>query len=147
MLWYYIDEVRRKKTLRKIKLFFVLVASIFLLAACGSDEETNDDIDNEEEVTEEEVKDPDAQDKSDLVHNDDDLRDAIEEESGVLSAIVIVTEDNENMVLIDIEVDEDMEEAEAEELAEKYKEEVTDNYDDFESDIQVRKDGETFVTK
>lgn len=132
--------------MKKSALFAALLGSALLLGACGdSDKKDEPEKEVETEETEKNPDQPAAIDKSDSAKSDDDMKEEFAKEEGVSSVSIIVTEDAGGYVLVDFEVAANMEEKQAQKLADQFAKTLKEKYADHKIDVQARKNGETFA--
>ncbi|WP_017726085.1 hypothetical protein [Halalkalibacterium ligniniphilum] len=136
------------------KPLYVLASGFFalwILAACSADEEPTpvDDNDTEEVETDQtdEATEPDATEESESkatdneggITEDETLTGQLLDEEGVLGGQVYRQDD---MMIGTIMLDAELEDSAAEELAERYAEEIKAQYPDLAVNVQAVKDGE-----
>lgn len=132
--------------MNKKALFAALLGTVLVLGACGNSDK-DEKVEPETEEATKEVETPTSVDKSETTSTDEDLKEEFAKEEGVSNVSIIVTEDAGGFVLVDFEVTEDMEEKQAEEVINKFVEQIKEKHADYNIDVQARKNGETFSQK
>lgn len=129
-------------------IFATLLGSALLLGACG-DKETKEEpaAETETEDTENTTAEQGAVDKSDTAKSDDELKEEFGKEEGVSNVSIIITEDAGGFVLVDFTVANDMEEEQAQKLADQFAKKIQEKYKEYKIDVQARKNGETLAQK
>ncbi|RSL29989.1 hypothetical protein D7Z54_28210 [Salibacterium salarium] len=112
---------------------WVTILSLMIIAACGGEmeEQENNDTGSEQQGTES--------------SRDAEVTSQIEEEEGVKEASIIVTEE-QNMVIVDVQAEEGLNEEDATTLADSYAEDLKEKYAEYDIDIQIKQSGETIAT-
>lgn len=119
MLQYY-SECREVHDLKRLKLIFTLITLSLLMVACGDKVEEADSEDVKEEII---------------------------TEDGVMNAELTIPEGegDGDFVVFNFDVDSDMKEEQAREIAEKYASKLQEKYEDMNIGVQALKDEKIFV--
>lgn len=123
--------------MKRLKYLMAFASVFLLLTGCGDKQE---DTPKKEEVVDE-----NAVDKTDTAKKDEDLAEEMEKNKSISEVNIIVTEDGGGFVLADFEVENEIEEAAAQKLADEQAKLLKEKYPDYNIDVQARKGGEKFV--
>lgn len=134
--------------MHKFKVASILLGFVLVLSACNDEKEKTEmliETDKAENQDQVKTKNENITDKSDTVSKDEDIQKELEKEDGVLQVSLSVTEDSGGFVIVDFEVEDDMDEKQANAIAEKYAKKIKEKYEDSGVDVQARKNGDTFA--